>query len=141
MFGQGTGRWLVVVGNIAVDSRDRLVGGGLGELGCCVGGFGPILFKSVDAVMVTKDTDGDEGVRIELGEDMGRSGGWWKVRPINGSGSGGLDMVTVGKFDCNRGCRLWWPLVWRIVEEMASCSSIDDGCGRSGDESVGKTYV
>ena len=50
-------------------------------------------------------------------------------------------MVTVGKFDCYRGCRLRGPLVWRIAEQMASCSSIGYGCGRRGDESVGKTYV
>ena len=55
--------------------------------------------KSGDAVMVAKDTNGDEGVRIELGEDMGGSGGWWKGSPINGSSSSRIDMVMVGKVE------------------------------------------
>ena len=42
---------------------------------------------------------------------MGGSGGWWQIWPVDGGGAGGIDMVTIGQFDCERGCWLEGLLV------------------------------
>ena len=100
MFVRGTGRSLVVGGNRGVGSRDRLVGDGRGGFVCCGGVSGLIFCQTWQCSRGRIDTDGDKGVRVELGEDMGGSGGWWQVWPVYRGGARGICMVTIGQFDC-----------------------------------------